>query len=174
MYVVEVLAIGVQVVNGETELSHLKINPVLPLKVNNPVVDPEQIVVPPVTLPPTEGGLTVTMVSVELAEGQTPFCTTARNFVLCVKGSDMYVVELLAIVVHVVNGEIELSHLVTKPEPILPVNLSIPLVAPEQIVVPPVAFPPKEGCVTIIEMVLETAFGLTPAHVPFETSVHDI
>ena len=62
----------VQVLNGLTELSHLTIDPVLPLKVSNPLVEPEQIVVPPVTEPPTEVGLTVTVVDDELAIAHTP------------------------------------------------------------------------------------------------------
>ena len=58
--------------NGETELSHLSIDPVLPLKVSCALVEPEQIVVPPVTDPPAEVGLTVTVVDDELAEEHEP------------------------------------------------------------------------------------------------------
>ena len=47
-------------VNGATELSHLTTLPVLPVKVNAPLVAPEQMVVPPLTLPPTVRGLTNT------------------------------------------------------------------------------------------------------------------
>ena len=66
------MVIAVQVVNGETELSHLTIDPVLPLKVSNPLVDPEQIVVPPVTDPPTDPGRTVTVVADELSVAHEP------------------------------------------------------------------------------------------------------
>ena len=62
----------VQVVNGATELSHLTTPPVLPLSVNVPLVEPEQIVVPPLTLPPALVGLTVTVVVLEVASGQVP------------------------------------------------------------------------------------------------------
>ena len=62
----------VQVVNGATELSHLTTLPVLPLNVNVPLVEPEQIVVPPLTLPPALVGLTVTVVVLEVASGQVP------------------------------------------------------------------------------------------------------
>ncbi len=62
----------VQVVNGATELSHLTTLPVLPLNVNVPLVAPEQIVVPPLTLPPALVGLTVTVVVLEVASGQVP------------------------------------------------------------------------------------------------------
>ena len=59
--------------NGATELSHLRIDPVLPLKVSKPLVEPGQIVVPPVTEPPTEPGLTVTVVADELSAAHEPF-----------------------------------------------------------------------------------------------------
>ncbi len=72
VYVVDVLLMVVQVVNGATELSHLTTLPVLPDNVNKPLVEPVQIPVPPLTLPPTEVGLTVTVVVVELASGQVP------------------------------------------------------------------------------------------------------
>jgi hypothetical protein len=60
------------VVNGATELSHLTTLPVLPDKVNVPLVAPEQIVVPPLTLPPTEVELIVTVVVEEFAMGHVP------------------------------------------------------------------------------------------------------
>jgi hypothetical protein len=69
----------VQVVNGLTELSHPVMVPVFPLKVRVPLVAPEQIVVPPVTLPPTEPGFTVTVVADEVSELQLPLCTNALN-----------------------------------------------------------------------------------------------
>ena len=67
------MVIDVQVVNGETELSHLIIDPVLPLKVRSPLVEPEQIAVPPVTDPPTDPGTTVTVVADEFAAAHEPF-----------------------------------------------------------------------------------------------------
>ena len=66
------MVIVVQDVNGLTELSHLSIDPVLPLKVSCALVEPEQIVVPPVTLPPAEVRLTVTVVDDEFAEAHEP------------------------------------------------------------------------------------------------------
>ena len=63
----------VHVVNGLTELSHLKILPVFPDKVNNGLVEPVHTFVPPLTLPPTEAGPTVTVVGDELALEQLPF-----------------------------------------------------------------------------------------------------
>ena len=62
----------VHVVNGLTELSHLKILPVFPLKVNVPLVEPEQMVEPPLTEPPTDVGSTVTVVVDEFALEQLP------------------------------------------------------------------------------------------------------
>ena len=63
----------VHVVNGLTELSHPVMVPVFPLKVRVPLVEPEQMVDPPVTLPPTEPGFTVTVVAEEVAGVHDPF-----------------------------------------------------------------------------------------------------
>ena len=60
-------------VNGLTELNQFTTDPVFPLNVNVPLVDPEQIVDPPVTLPPTEPGFTVTVVAEEVAGVHDPF-----------------------------------------------------------------------------------------------------
>lgn len=49
-----------------------------------PLELPEQIVVPPDTVPPTETGSTVTVVIEELAGAQFPLWTTALNWVACV------------------------------------------------------------------------------------------
>ena len=57
----------VHVVKGETELSQFTIVPVYPLNVRVPLVDPEQMVVPPDTLPPTEALMTVTVVAEDVA-----------------------------------------------------------------------------------------------------------
>ena len=82
----EVFAISVQVSNGETELCHLTIVPVWPERVKSPLVLPEQTVVPPVTVPPTEIGSTVTVVSVEFSAAQTPLWTVALNLVVWASG----------------------------------------------------------------------------------------
>ena len=57
---------------GLTELSQLVTDPVFPLKVKVPLVAPEQIVVPPDTLPPTDAGVTVTVVVDDVADEQDP------------------------------------------------------------------------------------------------------
>ena len=57
---VAVIAISVQVVNGETELCHFTTVPVCPERVRTPLVLPEQIEVPPVTVPPMLAGEIVT------------------------------------------------------------------------------------------------------------------
>ncbi len=82
----EVFAISVQSVKGEVELCHLTMVPVWPESVKRPLVLPEQIVVPPVTVPPTEIGSTVTVVSVEFSAAQTPLWTVALNLVVSVSG----------------------------------------------------------------------------------------
>ncbi len=56
---------SVQVVNGETELCHFITVPIFPVKVSNPLVFPVQIAVPPVTVPATVVGATVTVVDAE-------------------------------------------------------------------------------------------------------------
>ena len=58
--------------NGETELCHLTTVPVFPDSVSRPLVLPEQMVVPPETVPPTEAGSTVTVAAAEFAGEQTP------------------------------------------------------------------------------------------------------
>ncbi len=70
--VVVVLLMLVHVVNGATALSHLTTLPVLPLNVSVPLVDPVQMLVPPLTLPPAVAGVTVTVVVDELASGHVP------------------------------------------------------------------------------------------------------
>ena len=59
MYVVAVLAIGVQTENGATELSQRTTLPVCPASINTALVLPVQIVVPPLTAPPTVVGETL-------------------------------------------------------------------------------------------------------------------
>ena len=67
-----VFAIVVHELNGDTELSHLTMLPVCPLSVNVPLVVPEQIVVPPPTLPATVAGSTDTVVVDEFAAEHAP------------------------------------------------------------------------------------------------------
>ena len=150
----------VHVVNGATDLSHLTTLPVLPLNVNVPLVEPVQMSVPPVTLPPVDAGLTVTVVDVALSSGQTPLCTTARNWVVCVNAPDVYVVDVLLMVVQVVNGATELSHLTTLP--VLPDNVNKPLVEPVQIAAPPLTVPPTDGALTVTVVVVELPSGQAP------------
>ena len=55
------------------EDSHLRIVPTCPDKVKVVLFVPVQTVVAPATVPPTEAGVTVTVVELELAEEQLPF-----------------------------------------------------------------------------------------------------
>ena len=82
----EVFAISVQSVKGEVVLCHLIMVPVWPERVKSLLVLPEQIVVPPVTVPPTEIGSTVTVVSAEFSAPQTPLWTVALNLVVWASG----------------------------------------------------------------------------------------
>ena len=75
---------SIQVENGLTEYCHLVIVPVWPERVSRPLVLPEQMVVPPETVPPTEVGSTITAVKAEIAGLQIPLVTTALNCVVCV------------------------------------------------------------------------------------------
>ena len=63
----------VHVVNGLTELSHRITLPVFPVNVNVPLVVPEHIVEPPLTLPPTDVGSIVTVVEPAFTGVQRPF-----------------------------------------------------------------------------------------------------
>ena len=82
----EVFAISVQSVKGEVVLCHLIMVPVWPEMVKSLLVLPEQTVVPPVTVPPTEIGSTVTVVSAEFSAPQTPLWTVALNLVVWASG----------------------------------------------------------------------------------------
>ena len=59
------------------ELSHLEIVPVWPLNVIDPLFVPVHTDVLPAVVPPTTC-VTVIVAFDELADAQTPFCTTAR------------------------------------------------------------------------------------------------
>ena len=69
---VDVFAMVVQVLKGETVLSHLTTFPVFPVNVMVPVFPPLHIVVPPLTVPPTLGGVTAISSSNEVAAVQAP------------------------------------------------------------------------------------------------------
>ena len=122
---------------------------------------PEHTGVLPLTLPPAVAGVTVTVVVDELASGHVPLCTTALNWVVCVSAPDVYVVAVLVMLVQVVNGATELSHLTTLP--VLPVKVNVPLVDPAQMLVPPLTLPPAEAGSTITT----TESALRRLHKPF-------
>ena len=80
----------------------------------DPLFVPEHTVVLPVVVPPVTG-VTVTVSLVEKSDVQTPFCTKARNKVVCARLVNESEVVVLAIGVHVVPPLIDCSHLVTFP-----------------------------------------------------------
>ena len=83
----------------------------LPESVRSPLVLPEQIVEPPVTMPPTVVGLTVTVVASEFFALHSPLFTTALNWVVAVNASDEYVVVVAPeISVHGSDPSAELCH----------------------------------------------------------------
>ena len=67
-----VIAVSVHVEKGVVEYCHFSMFPTNPLKVSNPEGFPEQMVLPPLTEPPTVAGSTVTVVDVELSRAQAP------------------------------------------------------------------------------------------------------
>jgi hypothetical protein len=77
VYVVLVLTISFQSV-PLVELCHFATEPILPERVSSPLVFPEQMVVLPAIVPPTDAGDTVTVAVTELAAEQAPLVITAR------------------------------------------------------------------------------------------------
>ena len=81
-----VLAMFVHEVPLLVENSQRVTDPVCPVSEIVPELAPEHTVSTGVDkAPPTDNGLMVIVASVELAEGQTPLCTTALYFVVWVK-----------------------------------------------------------------------------------------
>ena len=120
---------------------------------------PEQTA-PPFDNVPAGNGLTVTVVADEFASAQTPLRTTALNCVSCVKATEVCVDVVLAIVVHVKNGETDFSHLTTLP--VFPIKVKTPEVDPEQIVVPPETEPP-----TVVGFTVKTPLTfVVPSQIP--------
>lgn len=105
----------VQVLNGDTELSHRITSPVRPVTVNGPLLDPVQIDVPPVVDPPALSGVTTTTNESLFTDGQLPLPITALKAVLWLKAELVYPVVVLLIGVQVVNGDTELSQRIILP-----------------------------------------------------------
>lgn len=121
---------------------------------------PEQTVDTPVTDPPVTVEVTLITNTLEVAEPQVPLCTFALNCVVWLSTPGVYEVVVFEIGVHVVNGETELSQLVTFP--ICPVKFNAPGFEPEQIPVGPFIEPPTTKDVTLIESMLEVAVPQVP------------
>jgi hypothetical protein len=137
-----------QLLNGLIALSQRITPPVAPLSVRVPGALAVQIGdVPPLTVPPTEAGVTVTVVGFDSTVLHVPFLTTALNWVVAVKADEVWVVVVLVILFQVLKGEIALSHLKTLPE--LPLKVSKSDVDPSQIVVPPDTLPATVGASTV-------------------------
>ena len=136
--------------------------PVLPVKVKAATVPPEHIVWSLPTVPPTEFGVTVTVVTVELADAQTPLCTTALKAVVDESAAGVkFVVALLGISVkEVKGGTVDCCQRNTVPVKPLTDNVGEGVLA--QIVVPPVAVPPALNGSTVTV----TAAVLTDGHEP--------
>jgi len=157
---VPVFVIGVQLLNGETELCHLKTRPVCPLSVSSPLLLPVHTGEVPVTVPATVE-ITVTVVGVEYARAHVPpLCTTALNWVVSVKGFETNVEAVIRVSDQVENGSFEYCHLTIAPVCVPKVN--VPLGLPEQMVAPPVTAPAiaEGGLVSVAE---DVAVQLLPS-----------
>ena len=73
------------------------------------------MVVPPVTVPPTDTGLTVIVASAELADEHAPLVTTALYLVVTVRFVAVSVVVVLTISTVVVQLSTDDCHFVTAP-----------------------------------------------------------
>ena len=73
-----VLAISDQELKGDTADCHFVIVPVFPDKLKEALVEPKQMAEPPLTVPPTDAGVTVIVAEELFAAEQTPWVTTAR------------------------------------------------------------------------------------------------
>jgi len=166
--VVKFTAVRVVVVfvisTGVTQLSvddcHLVTVPVCPDNVNVVLLVPEQTVALPATVPPTDTGLTVIVVSVEFAEEHTPLVITARYLVDIVKLVAVRVFEVFAISTGVTQLSVDDCHLVIVP--VWPDNVSVVLLVPEQTVALPAMVPPTDTRLTVIVASVEFIEEHTP------------
>jgi hypothetical protein len=158
--VVVVLAISTGVTQLSVDDCHLVIVPVCPDKVSVVLFVPEQTVVLPATVPPTETGLTVIVASGEFAEEHTPLVITAWYFVVAVKLVAVRVVVVFAISTGVTQLSVDDCHLIIVP--ICPDKVSVVLLVPEQTVVLPATVPPTETGLTVIVASVEFAEEHTP------------
>src|SRR4029079_17538916 len=76
--------ISVQVLPS-VEDCHFTIPPACPLKLMLAVLPAQMVVGVAAAVPPTLAGSTVTVAPTEVSGGQTPLCTTARNWVVCAR-----------------------------------------------------------------------------------------
>ena len=139
---------------------HPAIVPVCVPKVNRPLVLPEQIVVPPVTVPGTAAGSTVTVAAAAYLM-QTPLVTTALNCVVAVNAPDVKVTASAVpdMSVQSVPFSDDCHPVIV---PVYDPKVKRPLVLPEQIVVPPVTVPPTAGASTVTVVKSEFAAEQTP------------
>ena len=89
--------------------------PIRPERVNKPLVLPEQIVLPPDTVPPAVCSYTVIVAVVELAGEHTPLVTKALYSVVCVRVPVLHEVLVLAISVQFIPLFMDNCHLFTDP-----------------------------------------------------------
>jgi hypothetical protein len=112
---VVVLATSFTVLQLSVDHCHFVTEPVCPERVRAVLLVPEQTVVLPATVPPTEAGSTVTVASVEFAEEQTPDVITARYFVVAVRSVAVRVAVVLATSFTVPQLFVEYCHFVIDP-----------------------------------------------------------
>jgi hypothetical protein len=156
-FVVEVKLVAVRVVvvfamsTGVTQLStddcHFVIEPVWPDNVRVVLLVPEQTVVLPAIVPPTEAGSTVIVASEELAVEHTPLFITARYFVVSVRLVAVRVVVVFATSVELPQLFVEYCHFVIVP--VCPESVRVVLLVPVHTVVLPATEPPTETGSTV-------------------------
>jgi hypothetical protein len=160
VYVEVVFAIISVVDQLSVEDCHSCTLPMLPESVRSVLFVAEQTSVEPEIVPPTEAGSTVTVASLELAEGQTPFWTTARYFVVAVRLMGLQVEVILEMSPEVNQLSVEYCHFTTFP--LFPVRFKVVLLTPEQTVVEVPTDPPAEAGSTVTVATLELSVKQAP------------
>ena len=153
-----VFAIVVHVVPPLIDCSHLITLPVLPLNVTDPLLPFEHTVAVPLAVPPTEAGLTVIVVNVDVSE-HVPFVTTAQYIDVVVILVYVWLVPVPLSVVHEEPPLVERNHFEIVPD--WPLNVTVPLFEVAHTVVAPVVVPPNTG-LTVIVALEELADAQTP------------
>ena len=149
-----VLVSAVLVAKLSIDDSHRRILPLLPVRLNVPVLPLAHTDVLALTVPPKVVESTVITAGLEFTMAQLPLCKTALYWVVCVKLLYGWLKVVLGISVLVPKLSLEYSQ--RKMLPILPDKDKVPELVPEQTVTLDVTLPPT--VTGIIERVVGTEF----------------